>query len=618
MIWPLALVVWFATIWFRPIVQTEGWITPAYAGPFADLRVQFLSQLAGVTQDSKALVAGLSIGDTSLLSNATKEAMKVVSLTHLTAVSGANCAIVIGCVYLLLRRFPLPRLLRWGIAMCALLGYLLLVGPQPSVLRAAVMAGIVLTCVQLGRKTSPTHALGLAVIALLLLDPSLASDYGFQLSVLATLGILQLAPALALRFKKKLPDWLALVLSVSISAQLLCLPVLIQLQPGLSTYSIPANLFAEPLVAPVTILGMFACVLVPVAPWLSGLLTWIASLGGWLIVQTAIIASELPIATLGWPEGIVGIALALVLIGAVIALVLAKVNRTRLIAGLLVSLFIAGMLGGCVGKGIRLSSWPPKDWSVVSCDVGQGDGTVLQSQGAVAVIDVGRKPAPIRACLRKLGITRVDLLVLTHFDLDHVGGLDGLLETVQVGEAMITSFHDERPAAGITYRKLRRTVQAMIPAGKGMTGTLGRFSWQVLSPHLGGAEAEDSNDGSVTMLFSSPELNVLTLADLGEKGQMRLAAESAEWLGNGFGETPLVVKVSHHGSADQYSELYEALKPQVALFSVGAHNGYGHPTGRTLNLLKRVGAREFRTDLQGSIAVEIASEGLRVSASGAG
>ena len=115
------------------------------------------------------------------------------------------------------------------------------------------------------------------------------------------------------------------------------------------------------------------------------------------------------------------------------------------------------------------------------------------------------------------------------------------------------------------------------------------------------------------MLFQSPRLNVLTLADLGEKGQMRLARESAGWLGNGFGGVPLVVKVSHHGSADQYPELYEALGPNVALVSVGAHNDYGHPTRRTLDLLLRSGSRIYRTDLMSGIAVGISPEGLQVS-----
>jgi competence protein ComEC len=155
-------------------------------------------------------------------------------------------------------------------------------------------------------------------------------------------------------------------------------------------------------------------------------------------------------------------------------------------------------------------------------------------------------------------------------------------------------------------------------AESGMRGTLGEFTWQALSPHLGAPEAQDSNDGSVTMLFKSPAFNVLTLADLGERGQKRLIDESAAWLGGGFGEVPMVVKVAHHGSADQLAQLYEAIHAQVALFSVGLNNDYGHPTDKTLTMVASTGAAVYRTDLQGSIAVSSQAEGLRVFTVGRG
>jgi competence protein ComEC len=139
-----------------------------------------------------------------------------------------------------------------------------------------------------------------------------------------------------------------------------------------------------------------------------------------------------------------------------------------------------------------------------------------------------------------------------------------------------------------------------------------------LSPHHGALEAQNSNDGSVTMLFSSPELILLTLADLGERGQRRLMDESAQWFGSGFSDLPLVVKVSHHGSSDQYPELYRRIEPKIALVSVGLGNDYGHPTDRTLNLLRLVGAEIHRTDSEGSLAVRVTREGLRLASSGQG
>lgn len=590
----------------------------SYQGPLSGLRSGFSAQLIGVSSDSAALVAGMAIGDTSRLSKLTSEAMKTVSLTHLTAVSGANCAIVVGAIYLIISRLSIGRWLRIALAGLGLVGYVLLVGPEPSVLRAAVMTSVVLAATGLGRSGAPSEALALCVIILLVTDPWLASSFGFQLSVLATVGILQLAPSLSKKFGRSVPEWLALTLAVSIAAQLSCLPVLLQLQPGLSTYSIPANILAEPLVAPITILGIASCLASPIAPWLAAVLSWTASLGAWLVISIANFFASLPAATLGWPTGVLGVALAIAVLFSVYVLVTSKHRRSNYLAGLLIGLVSAAVLGSCTSQQVRALNWPPSDWSVVSCDVGQGDATVIRSEGQIAVIDVGREPGPIRSCLNQLGIRRINLLVLTHFDLDHVGGLDGALAGREVEDALITSYLDARPAAAITWRKLLNGSRRLTQAASGMTGALGSFSWQVLSPHRGAPEAQDSNDGSVTILFKSSQMNVLTLADLGEKGQRRLMDESATWLGSGFGETPMVVKVSHHGSSDQLAELYRSIHAKVALVSVGINNDYGHPTDKTLAMLASTGAMIYRTDRLGAIAVSSQTEGLRVFTTGRG
>ena len=609
--------------WFSVRLQAQNhsvkaWMPKEYTGPFGALREAFLRSINGVSGDSEGLLAGLAIGDTSRLSQMAQDNMKVVSLTHLTAVSGANCAIVIGLVYLLLGRFALPRLAKAMLSAAALLFYVLLVGPEPSVLRAATMASVVIFAHVLGRRGAPSQALALCVIVLLIADPWLATNYGFQLSVLATLGILELAPSLAVKLTAKMPRWLAITLSVSLAAQLACLPVLLQLQAGLSTYSVPANLLAEPLVAPITVLGILACLVSPFLPWLSAFISWLSSLGTWIILAIAKFFAEAPAATLRWPTGVVGVlggALVLVL---VVAWMRSTNRSIQTTAAVSIGCLVAVVIGGCSSQQLQAGAWPPKDWSVVSCDVGQGDATVIRSAALIAVIDVGRKPGPVKKCLDRLEIKRINLLVLTHFDLDHVGGLAGAIEDRTVDTALITSYDDERPAAALVWRQLSSVAKETIKAGTGLTGKFGEFDWRVLSPHPGAAEAEDSNDGSVTMLFESQNLVFLGLADLGERGQMRLASESATWLGAGFGDVPVVVKVAHHGSRDQYPELYEYLRPRVALFSAGIGNEYGHPTDRSLQMVKSAGATIFRTDLQGSIAIEASTDGLQAFVSGRG
>ena len=150
----------------------------------------------------------------------------------------------------------------------------------------------------------------------------------------------------------------------------------------------------------------------------------------------------------------------------------------------------------------------------------------------------------------------------------------------------------------------------VIGVEKGMSGALGDFEWQVLNPNRAAAGAEDSNDASVAMLWQTARFNLLTMADLGEKGQMRLSAQSKWWQNSALQTTPLVLKVPHHGSADQFGELIEQLRPDLSLISVGRQNSYGHPTLRTLRLLQSTGSKIERTDEKGSIAVAFREGGL--------
>lgn len=567
------------------------------------LRSAFLNNLNGVNSDSSGLVAGLAIGDVSRISPELQREMKLVSLTHLTAVSGANCAIVLAMFYFVVRRLGGGRWVRLAVGIGALCGYVLLVGAQPSVLRAAVMAGAVLIGISLGRKSTPMNALALSVVVLLVADPWLAVDFGFALSVAATLGLLVLTQPIAVKLGKRIPKPLAIAAAVAIAAQIFCLPILLQLQSGLATYSLPANILASPLVAPITILGIVACLVAWVLPGLAGALTYLASCFAWLITQLVHGFANASNATLSWPTGVFGTAIAiLVVLGFVLWL---KTDPTRLkyLGIVILTIIFTTSLGSIGFNVVKSSQWPLRDWSVVSCDVGQGDATVIQSRGMVAVIDVGRDDRLVDTCLQRLEISRIDLLVLTHFDMDHIGGLRGAVGGREVGLAMVSPFKDERWGATGTNLYLAKSGVPIVQVEKGMQGHLGDFLWQVLSPNRNAAGAEDSNDASVVMLWKAAQFNILTMADVGEKGQMRLARDEQWWSDSQIHRVPLILKVSHHGSADQFHELIEELKPDLSLVSAGQNNSYGHPTQRTLSMLASTGSAIYRTDELGSISV---------------
>jgi competence protein ComEC len=599
----------------KPLSEIE--VTSPASGQLAffnQLRADYVSKLSGVTPDAKTLVAGLAIGEIAELSPLLEQQMRIVSLTHLVAVSGSNCAIVVGMVYLVAVRLRFGRAGRTVISLSALVLYIMLVGPDPSVLRAGVMTASVIVMIALGRRTWALNALSIAAIILLIADPWLGVEYGFGLSVLATAGILLLAPAIAEKLSTRMPMLLALGLSVTISSQLLCLPLLMQLQPGLPTYSVIANLLAGPMVAPVTVIGMLAVIATLVAPFLVGFLSWVASLGTFVIEVVAIFFAELPVAYFPWATGILATILSIFVILFVAAWL--KSDRPALRQFGIYGLVIVSVatLSIPASSAVLPKSWPLPEWEMVACDVGQGDALVIRSLGRVAVIDVGKDEKLIDACLVDLGVKTIDLLVLTHFDFDHVGGLKGALKSRTISTAIISGFPDDRPASTISLEYLESASANVVIADPTISGTLGDYSWKILAPTKEASEAKDSNDASVVMLFRSSELDILLLGDLGASGQQRVLPAILKLRQQT--STPLVLKVSHHGSNDQSDQFHIQLRPKLSLISVGAENGYGHPGQSLLDLLALSGSAVLRTDTQGALALGISDGVLSFSASG--
>ncbi|MGX5717368.1 ComEC/Rec2 family competence protein [Arthrobacter sp. MAHUQ-56] len=276
-------------------------------GSASGLRARFVAASAFLGPDARGLLPGMVTGDTSALDEGLENAMKLVGMTHLTAVSGANCSLVLGALLLACRRCRLPRVPAAAVAVGGLGLFVVLVGPDASVLRAALMGAVAVASLAGGRSGRALSFLCLAVIGLLLADPALGASFGFLLSVLATLGIIVLGRRIIAWIPAAVPRWAAAALAVPLSAQLLCGPVIVLLQPQFATYALPANVVASPLVAPVTLLGTAAVPLVVLLPWLATALIAIAGTFSAGVAATARVAAQLPGSALPWPEGVPGL-----------------------------------------------------------------------------------------------------------------------------------------------------------------------------------------------------------------------------------------------------------------------------------------------------------------------
>ncbi|WP_242614436.1 ComEC/Rec2 family competence protein, partial [Actinomadura roseirufa] len=279
------------------------------------VRAGLRAAVARLPPDQRGVLPGMVVGDTSRLDPALAEDFRTAGLTHLLVVSGANLAIVIGAVLGLCRAMGLGRRRAPPLAALAVVAFVVVARPEPSVLRAAVMGLIGLLALLTGRERRGLPALGAAVLLLVLADPTLARSAGFALSVLATAGLLVLAPPWRERLARRLPGPLADALAVAAAAQVAVAPVLVMLSGEVGVVSVFANLLAAPAVAPATLLGALGAVTAPVSVPLARAVVWPAGIAAGWIVQVARTAAALPYATLPWAGGALGTVSLLLAVG---------------------------------------------------------------------------------------------------------------------------------------------------------------------------------------------------------------------------------------------------------------------------------------------------------------
>jgi competence protein ComEC len=579
------------------------------------LRAGLRTASGALATEPAGLLPALVVGDTSKMVPTVEDEFRAAGLTHLTAVSGANVAILCGAVLGLARLARASPRAAAVLAGLALVGFVVLCRPSPSVLRAAVMGAVALLALVLGRHRSAVPALCAAVPALLLIDPALGADPGFALSVLATGALVLLAPGWAAALRRhRVPPGIAEALAVPAAAHVVTAPVVAALSGQLSLVAVLANLLAAPAVAPATVLGVLVALAAALHPYLGTLLVHLA--GPWVswLVAVGHRAAAVPDGVLWWPDGVAG---GLVLAALLIALLLAmRARRLRVIA----AAALLGALAVLVPTRYAAPGWPAVGWAVVACDVGQGDALVLATgkPGVAVLVDAGPEPGPVSGCLDRLGVRRLALVVISHLHADHLGGLAGVLRGRTVGAVALGA---GRSPPWAFADVLHSAAAAHVPVVALTAGR--RLTWpglvlDVLAPTRTPPASDDHdaevdgtvvNNSSVVMRASTPAGRVLLTGDVELDAQ-------ADLLSAGIDLRADVLKVPHHGSRYTAGAFLHAVRPRVALISVGAGNSYGHPSRQTVAALTSSGTRVLRTDRDGDVAVTAGADGLDVVARG--
>ena len=557
----------------------------------AKIRDSFRETANSVGGAGGALIPGLVIGDTSLEEPNFVIEMRRVGLSHLTAVSGANFAII-AAFLLWLSQWVFKRVRsRLILTSLVLIGFIFLVRPSPSVLRASVMCAVILIAKARGVKADSVPSLGLAISFLILMDPFQAIDPGFALSVAATAGILLLAPKLELWLTERFGhEKLAQVIAIPLAATFMCTPIILAISGQFSLVSIPANVLAGPVVAPITIIGFISALLSPIIPSVSHILLVAIKPLAQFIVWISNTASALPVLML--PKSY---------LGAIIAISVIALIKFKKWAALFLILIIATLIIVLPG------SWPGSHWAVANCNIGQGDGLAINlGNNEALVIDVGPDSKLMDECLNDLGIKRIPLLVLSHFHADHVHGLDGALGGRDIANVWVSNLDQPKSERDTAYLLLGTTPIHQATAGETIEfkSAKGPVKIEVLWPTKSQSNFEALpgdgsaiNNSSVALLITVGKLRIFSAGDLEPQAQEALLALTKI--------DPIdIYKVSHHGSSFQFLPLMSALHPKIALISVGAGNSYGHPAPSTVNALEVLGAKTLRTDQDGAISVD--------------
>jgi competence protein ComEC len=576
--------------------------------------------IAPIDPQAAAIVTAILIGDRGGLDDDLIHHLQIAGTYHVIAISGGNVALLTGLCFGILRLLVrAPRVVA-VLTLIVTLVYGAIVGGDPSVARAVTAAAIVLLAGMAGMVPSPLATLRTVACLLAIVDPLVVVDVSAWLSFGATLGILVVAgPLLRLVPWSNMPRGIrvaiqpvAVLIAATIAAELMLLPVSAAVFGRVTSAGLILNLMAIPAMGVVQIAGLTTVLIGPAFTLVGTWSAWIAAKAAHVLVWSTGLVDAWP--WLSWRVP----AAPLIWIGIYYASALGLWwMRDRHVPRRIAWAAAGVALGVIVFAPSAGSARPIAGRLRVSLiDVGQGDAILVQlPNGEALLVDAGGAPGSfdiggrvVTPALWALGVRRLTWFTLTHPDLDHIGGAVSVTEDLSPREIWegvpvprdrdlrrIREFADAR---GIAWREVR--TGALLSIGP-------RLTVEVASPPEPEWERQKSrNDDSVVLRIRYGNVDVLLTGDAGAEFETRLPADLAA--------SPIrILKAGHHGSRTSTSDrLVQAMRPQIALISVGRGNVFGQPAPEVIDRLTRAGARIFRTDQDGAVSLETDGRSVRV------
>lgn len=547
-------------------------------------------------EDTAGFAQALILGDRTNLDYETQTSLKVSGIQHIVAVSGLHVSILFGLLQVLTFR---KRLIGLLVSMPLLILFAAVVGFTPSVTRACIMQILMIIAEVAFKDYDPSTALAFSVLSMLVVNPLAITSVSLQLSAGCVIGIILFYSRIKnwIQSRKwygsaegkgivpKLKRWITTSVSVTLSAMIVTTPFVAYYFGVVSLISVFTNLLALWCIS-IIFYGIIICCVVNAVSF--GVASFLAKVIAWPIRYVLLIArlcGKIPYAAVYTQSDYIVIWLITCYVLFTVFLLFKKKHPIMLFSCCGVLLFVAAFV-----------SWlEPRLYAtyVTFLDVGQGQCIILQSEGYTFVVDCGgsrdEESADIAAeTLLSRGITRVDGIILTHYDRDHAGGVANLLTRIQADNIYLPHVADKgeicdqlTELAGERGFSVQKDVNISFSSG----------IMQLFAP-----DAYDlGNESGICVLFQTENCDILITGDKGELGEMLLLNRKT------LPELDILV-AGHHGSANSTSNrLLAQTRPETVVISVGENNPYGHPAEVLLSRLHVFGCEILRTDLDGTI-----------------
>ncbi|MEX0980045.1 MAG: DNA internalization-related competence protein ComEC/Rec2 [Gemmatimonadota bacterium] len=596
---------------FRALERTQEGALPAR--PVLRFRGAVQERIALLFGARAPVVEALILARREGLATELRDAFAVSGTAHLLAISGFHVGVVAGLLFSLLRLLGAGRR---GAALGSAGGcwaYVLSIGAPDAAARAAVMLTLLALGQLRGRPAAPLGAVATALLLMLLVSPGSIAAVGFQLSFAGAAGLILLRPPIADVVRRwsrgRLPPAVESGIDSGVAATLATLPLVVWHFDRASLVGVPATLVLGPLIA-TAIPGIFVTLLLSwpfpdLASFLGGGIELILTVMLRLVEWTAAIPGAAPWIPRPWLLSAFAGGAGAAFVAAQLQPISVRLRRVLLLAGaagglILWPLITAGASGATLDLHIL--------------DVGQGDATALRTpRGRWVLIDAGPTSTTFDAgsrivvpFLRRQGVGRLEVLVLTHPHLDHIGGARAVLDAVETGRVMDPGLATGSVAHLQILERVRDRDVGWWEARAGERFELDGVTFDVLHPddaQLRGP-VEDPNDVSIVLLVRYGAFRALFTGDAPAEVEREILER-----GSPVGQLQLL-KAGHHGSSTSTADdLVEATRPEIAVFSMGHRNRYGHPSPAVVERLERAGSRTFRTDRQGTIRIRARADG---------